>query len=183
MSTKLKLTAAEYDAMIERGAFVGLQRRIELIRGELREMSPIGPIHEDYVDILTRWSVESTNRSEVVVRVQSSIDLGESRPEPDLAWLRARRFHHKRPQPNEVLLVIEVADRSLAYDTGEKAALYAESNIPEYWVVDTKCRHVLIHRQPQNSQFRDISEWTAEESIAPQCRSSARLALTELFVT
>ena len=60
MSTALKLTIQEYDQMIARGTFVGIPIKIELIHGELREMNPAGPVHEDYIDYLTRWSIEST---------------------------------------------------------------------------------------------------------------------------
>ena len=140
MSAIRKLTAEEYDSMIEKGAFNGLKRRIELIRGELREMNPAGPVHEDYVDYLNRWSTNSTEASECVVRVQSSIDLGDSRPEPDIAWLSPGRYSTRRPQPADVLLIIEVADSSLTADLNEKATLYAQFNIAEYWVVDATGR-------------------------------------------
>ena len=73
MSVGLRLTAEEYDRMIARGAFDGINRRIEMIRGELREMNPAGPVHEDYVDFLNRWSNKVTTSEDCVVRIQSSI--------------------------------------------------------------------------------------------------------------
>ncbi|WP_182866459.1 Uma2 family endonuclease [Rhodopirellula sp. JC639] len=97
MSTALRITADEYDRMIQRGAFVGMDRKIELIRGELRQMSPAGPVHEDCIDYLTRWSTSATGPNDCVVRVQSSIDLGDSRPEPDVTWLRPGRYAARRP--------------------------------------------------------------------------------------
>lgn len=84
MSTNLRLTPAQYDAMIAKGAFDGLARRVELIHGQLREMNPAGPVHEDYIDYQTRWSVNSMSTAEAVVRVQSSVALGDSRPDPDI---------------------------------------------------------------------------------------------------
>jgi Uma2 family endonuclease len=181
MSTTLKLTAEEYDSMIQRGAFNGLQRRIELIRGELREMSPAGPVHEDYVDYLNRWSTNATDAAECVVRVQSSIDLGDSRPEPDIAWLRPGRYSERRPQAADVLLVIEVADTSLTDDMDEKAVLYAQSVISEYWVVDAIANRIHVHRRSNGTRYEDIAEFTSEHTIAPACKPSATLLLSELF--
>ena len=181
MSTILKLTAEEYDSMIAKGAFNGLKRSIELIRGELREMNPAGPVHEDYVDYLNRWSTNSTETSECVVRVQSSIDLGDSRPEPDIAWLSPGRYSARRPQPADVLLIIEVADSSLAADLDEKATLYAQFNIAEYWVVDATGRRVYVHRNSDKDRYRDIAEFTGAQTISPECKPSATLVLSDLF--
>ena len=181
MSTILKLTAAEYDSMIERGAFDGLQRRIELIRGELREMNPAGPVHEDYIDYLNRWSVSSTEASDCVVRVQSSIDLDDSRPEPDIAWLKPGRYARRRPQAADVLLVIEVAGSSPKDDLEEKAALYAQFDIAEYWVVDIQGRCIHVHRQSDGTRFQEVVQVASGDSIAPVCKPSATLVLAELL--
>ena len=72
MSVSSKITGAEFDSMVDRGAFDGLgPRKIELIRGELRFMNPAGPVHDDYIDYLTRWSVENTKAMDANIRVQS----------------------------------------------------------------------------------------------------------------
>ena len=85
MSTSLKLTVAEYDAMVEKGAFDHLSKKIELIYGVVEEMNPAGPLHDDLIEYLTDWSVRSTTRDEIRVRIQSGLSLPElsSRPEPD----------------------------------------------------------------------------------------------------
>ena len=144
-------------------------------------MNPAGPVHEDYIDFLTRWSVSSTEASECVVRVQSSIDLGDSRPEPDIAWLQPGRYSARRPRPADVLLIIEVADSSLSDDLGEKASLYAEFGITEYWVVDAPGRRIHVHRHSDRERYQDITQFTAEQTIAPTCKSSATLVLSDLF--
>ncbi len=182
MSTSLRLRPEEYDAMIAHGAFDGLQRRIELIRGELREMNPAGPVHEDYIDYLTRWSTSSTHASDCVVRVQSSIDLDDSRPEPDIAWLKPGRYARHRPTAAEVMLIIEVADSSLADDLEEKASLYAQFKIAEYWVVDVLSRCIHVHRRSVGTRFMDIVQVSPGESIFPLCKPTAKLSLSELFV-
>ena len=90
MSTNLKLTVAEYDQMIATGAFDRLDKRAELIQGELREINPAGPMHEVILCFLTRWSTENTSASVVLVRVQMSVGIPalDSVPEPDLSWVR-----------------------------------------------------------------------------------------------
>lgn len=132
MSTVARLSVEEYDRIIATGVFDHpVRRRVELVRGEIRDMNPIGPLHEDAVDLLAEWSFDSVPRMKVRVRVQNSIGLPEldTVPEPDLAWVRRRAYSRGRPTPRDVLLVIEVADTSLAYDTGEKADLYAAASI------------------------------------------------------
>lgn len=96
MSSTLRITGAEYDRMIAAGAFTGINRRIELIHGELREMIPAGPAHEDIIDYLTRWSTQATVALDFVIRVQSSIDLDDSRPKPDITWLKPGRYSSVR---------------------------------------------------------------------------------------
>lgn len=89
MSTIARVTICEYEKMIEYGVF-DHDRRIELIRGELRKMSPIGVPHEYAVDELTEWSILNAPRDQVRVRNQSSIGLPQldSVPEPDTAWVK-----------------------------------------------------------------------------------------------
>jgi Uma2 family endonuclease len=183
MRTALHLTAQEFDKMVERGAFNGLNRKIELIRGELREKNPAGPFHVDLVNYLTDWSVHSTAREDVRVSVQNNMDLSEqeSRPEPDLVWLRAARYRHRLPGPADTLLAIEVADSSLKSDLDEKAILYAEAGIGEYWVVDAQGESVHGFRSPVSGKYRDHTIAHVGESISPLVCPQATLVLKELF--
>ncbi len=84
----------------------------------------------------------------------SAILLPDSaRPEPDVVWAVGAAAH---PLAADVLLLIEVADTTLHLDLGEKAALYAEAGIPEYWVVDIESRRLLVHRQPAGGEYLDV---------------------------
>jgi len=181
MSIGLRLSPEEYDRMIANGAFVGIQRRIELIRGELREMSPAGPVHEDYIDFLNRWSTQVTTADDCVVRVQSSIDLDDSRPEPDITWLKPGRYSERRPCVDDVLLLIEVADSSLPGDLSEKAELYAEFGVSEYWVVDVRAKCIHVFSDPNNNAFETRTTVAMSETLAPGCKPSAILNPADLF--
>ncbi|MEM9365750.1 MAG: Uma2 family endonuclease [Planctomycetota bacterium] len=182
MSTTLRISSEEYDRMIERGAFVGIAKKIELIHGELREMNPAGPIHEDYIDYLNRWSVESTIGSGVVVRVQNSIFADDSRPEPDVTWLKPGRYADRHPSGADVLLLIEVADSTIAYDSGEKLAIYARQSIAEYWIVDVQQSCVHMYTEPHGDGYKQHQVASKHDSISPRCRPTAELTLANLFI-
>ena len=170
MSTIARLSLAQYDRMIEHGVFdQDKQRRIEFIRGEIREMNPIGSLHEVVLDRLTEWSFENLPKRKVWVRVQNSIGFAEfeSAPEPDIAWVSRRDYSEGRPAAADVLLVIEVAETSLSYDTGEKSDLYAAAGIQDYWVVSIPDRSVEVRRDPGGSGYRSLQTFTGDEDVRP----------------
>jgi Uma2 family endonuclease len=170
MSISARISLDEYDRIIQTGVFGGPnRRRIELIHGELREISPIGPEHEETVDILNEWSMSNTLRAKVRVRVQNSIGLPEleSAPEPDIAWVARRSYARRRPHANDVLLVIEVSDSSLSYDLGEKAELYAVAGVSDYWVVDLVNERVEVLRSPDQGKYRERVAYHDGDVIHP----------------
>lgn len=182
MSTSLRLTIDDYEKMIANGAFVGLDRRLEFLDGEIREMSPAGAFHYDYIDFLTRWSTSQATSADANIQIQSAILLGNSMPEPDVMWLAPRRYRGQRPTAADALLVIEVADSSLGFDLGEKAALYATWGIADYWVVDVRSMVIHRHRQPQNGAYDEVRILRSGDMLAPICLPAAKLDLAELFL-
>src|SRR5689334_1719578 len=139
MSTSTRITVGQYDEMIRRGEFEPREEHhVELIYGEISPMSPINPPHDYTVDELTEWSFQTLPPGAVRVRVQGSfgIPVLDSVPQPDLAWLRRKDYLAQRPEPGDVLLVVEVSDSSLVRDRGLKARLYAEAGIADYWIVN-----------------------------------------------
>ncbi|TWU59001.1 hypothetical protein Poly51_17860 [Rubripirellula tenax] len=182
MSTSLRLTPHQYDQMIAKGAFVGFEKRIELIHGELREMNPAGPAHCDYINFLARWSFESTRDTSIVVSIQNIIDADDSRPEPDITWLKPGRYAHRHPTGNDVLLVIEVADSSLRFDRGEKLAIYASQNIPEYWIVDIADRCIEVFTGPELDDYSNRRRVEVDGAVRPTCCPAAELKLADLFI-
>jgi len=168
VSTIARLSLADYDRMIEAGVFdQGRRRRLEFIRGEIREMSPIGSQHGEVVNRLTEWSYENLPRGKARVRVQDSIGLLslESALEPDIAWVAPRDYSDGRPTAEDVLLVIEVAETSLEYDAGEKADLYAAAGIADYWVVNLSDRSIEVRRDPAGGRYRSLRTSSGDEEI------------------
>ena len=138
--------------MVETG-ILGHQDRVELIDGEIIDMSPIGVLHAAIVDVLVRHFGRRAGES-VFVRCQNPLRLDNiSEPEPDIAILRPRADFYMTAHPGaaDVLLVIEVADTSLAYDLGTKVPLYARHGIPEVWVIDAATRQTRVFRRPVGS--------------------------------
>jgi Uma2 family endonuclease len=181
MSTIAQISLAEYQRMTEAGVFDG--RRLEYIRGEIREMSPKGDRHENMVDWLNDWSHEVLRAKPVRVRVQNSIRLPamQSVPEPDLAWVVRRNYSRGKPQPEDVYLLIEVAESSLGYDLGEKAELYAQAGISEYWVVDLTAQRVVVHREPAQHRYRSVNSASGNQELRPLAFPEITLSLRSLF--
>lgn len=183
MSTYLRLTTAEYDQMVLTGAFDHINRRIELIRGEIREMNPAGPLHDDHILYLNDWSMRTTANESIRVAAQLglALDSTTSRPEPDIAWVRAARYRDQHPTAEDVRLVIEVSVSSLKSDLIEKASLYAESGIVEYWVVDATGKCIHVFRSPNGNEYSDRSVAKSGEYLSPLHACSEPLDLQDLF--
>jgi Uma2 family endonuclease len=134
-----KLTVTEYHRMVRTGILTD-DDHLELIEGDLIEMAPAGPEHADVVAHVGRILRTQTT---FLVREEKPVTLPEhSEPEPDIALVKPRRYLDAHPLPDDVLMIIEVADTSLDKDKKVKVPLYARFGIPEVWVVDLQGRSV-----------------------------------------
>ena len=179
------ITLAMYDRMIAAGVFDPAEaHRVELIGGELQMMSPIGDRHADAVAFLTRWSSQQADPSRMLVWVHNPLAIpgSESAPQPDIAWVTLRRYADRRPLPEEVSLLIEVADTSLEFDTSVKASLYAAAGIADYWVVDLVSRAVIVFREPRSGSYESRSTHRGDQLVRPLARPEAALSPAELFL-
>lgn len=179
------ITLAMYDRMIAAGVFDPAESHpLELIGGELHMMSPIGDRHADAVAFLTRWSSQHADASRMLVWVQNPLSIpgAESVPQPDIAWVTLRRYADRRPLPEEVSLVIEVADTSLEFDTTVKAGLYAAAGITDYWVVDLVNRAVIVLREPSAGGYESRSTHRGDQLVRPLALPQAALSPAELFL-
>jgi|FaiFalFF_MnMetaG_3_1042247.scaffolds.fasta_scaffold06776_3 Uma2 family endonuclease len=163
MATRYRFRVEEFER-----AFQGVPH-VELLRGEVYQMSPIGPKHVHKVAQLDA-RLQETLRGKAVVLVQSPLRLSEdSEPEPDLMVLRPPldRYREKLPTPEDVLLLVEVADTSLEFDREVKLPLYAEAGIPEVWLVNLKENLLEVYRDPRGGRYREIRLLSPEEEVSP----------------
>jgi Uma2 family endonuclease len=154
-ATRHRFTVEDWHQMIAAGLF-GDDQRLELLEGEIFEMTPIGPPHTSVVNRLTRlWTARLGSRA--IVQIQGPVLAGPiSEPEPDVSLLRERSdfYRERHADPAEVLLVIEVADTSLAYDRA-KLRIYASAGMAEVWIVDLQGERVDIYRTPGPAGYAD----------------------------
>ena len=178
--TKRLFSVDEYYRMAEAG-ILGEDDRVELIEGEIVQLSPIGPRHADRVDRLNSLFFERF-RGGARIRIQNPVRLSNrSEPEPDLALLRPegerdRPYESAHPTPADVLLVVEVADHSVEYDLGRKARLYARHGIPELWVLNLRAERLFVHRDPTPRGY-------ATSRILGRGESISALAFPEIVLT
>ena len=150
-----RFTVDEYHEMARAGALAE-DARVELIEGEIVDMTPIGFRHAATVDLLTRWLVQGCG-NRAVVRVQGPIRLSaHSEPQPDLAVLKPRDDFYRTTAaaPDDILLLVEVGDSSLPYDRTIKLPLYARAGIREAWLVDLVRDRVEVFSDPGPDGYR-----------------------------
>jgi Uma2 family endonuclease len=150
-----RIDVERFHRMIEAGCF-GDSDRVELIDGEMRDMSPIGPPHGGTTDILTMILAPKLDGN-AILRVQGALVLDDGTElYPDLSVLELRDDFYRQANPtgDDALLVIEVADSSLPMDQGIKLAKYASVGIRRYWVVDLRHRTLHDYRDPDRIQRR-----------------------------
>ena len=178
-----KLSVEDYHRMAELGIF-GPEERVELIEGEIIDMAPIGHFHADLASLLIRRLGYPTE-GRAIPWVQNPIHLGpRSEPEPDFALLRLRPNGYRAALPTaaDVLLLVEIADKSLRYDREVKIPLYARHAIPEYWIVNIREKQIEIHLDPdpENSHYRE-TRIQAEGLLSPACFPGLALDIRELL--
>jgi Uma2 family endonuclease len=157
--------------------------RVELIEGQLIAMSPIGSGHSGTVNALTRMLVRAV-ADRGVVAVQNPVQLDDlSEPEPDFAVLKPREDDYRKatPRPEEVLLIIEVADSSLAYDRAVKRSLYARHGIPEFWIVNLVAGEVEVCRAPTGDHYTSVSPVGREAILEPELLPGASIPVAALL--
>ncbi|MEM6253641.1 MAG: Uma2 family endonuclease [Cyanobacteria bacterium P01_D01_bin.156] len=175
-SRSRRFTVDEYMRMGELG-ILAANERTELIDGEIIPMIAKGFAHTS-ATLRTQECWQLALGKQVSIRVQDPIALDNySEPEPDIVIAKRDLLdystHH--PAPDEVLLVIEIADSSLKYDLETKAPLYAAAGIQEYWVLDVVERQLYQFRQPQNGRYQ-------AQSILAETLVASAMAFEELRV-
>lgn len=180
--TTHRFTVDEYHRMGEAGIFHE-DDRVELIDGQVLEMTAIGPGHVACVVRLTDQLAPLTDRG-LSLSVQNPLVLADrSEPLPDLAVLRrpADSSRQSLPTHEDALLVIEVADTSLEHDRDTKIPLYARAGIPEVWLVDLRAGRIAVYRDPGLDGYRDVSMVTRGGTLTATAIPGLELNADELL--
>ncbi len=159
--TPTKWTNEEYRRMIVAGILDN--RRVELLKGEIIEMSPEGEPHAYFSSEAGIYLIKLLGDG-TTIRLDKPITLpNNSEPEPDIAIVQnlGREYLEHHPYPENIYWLIEYSDSSLDKDLEIKSKIYAEVDIPEYWVVNLKTRNLIVFREPQNGEYTSISTITA----------------------
>lgn len=175
-------TVEEYYEMAHSG-ILSEEDRVELLAGEIVEMSPIGSRHAACVDRLNQILIQQITGL-ATVRVQNPIRLSPySEPEPDLALLRPREdfYAQAHPEPEDVFLVIEVAETSVETDREVKLPLYAEAGIPELWIFDLNAGSVEVYRNPVEMAYSVIERYTPKQQLSPQAFPEVKVDLEDIL--
>lgn len=160
MKTLAKWSVEEYHRMIEAGILHG--RSVELLAGEIVEMSPETPIHYTTAKRGAKY-LEELLSDKADVRFNGPITLADSESEPDIVVVRLPESAYKdrHPNPQDIFWIVEVAKTSLKKDLEVKAAIYAMAAIQEYWVLDLFAKQIIVFRNPQADKY--IEEYSIAE--------------------
>lgn len=154
-----RFTVEDFERMGRAGVF-DESARIELLDGQIVEMTPIGPPHAGTVKALLRLLAKLVG-DRAILSVQDPAVLGDfSEPQPDVMLLRPSKdsYREAHPEAADVLLLIEVADTSVRLDRAVKTPIYARAGIQEYWIVDLQGRAVEVYRDPTGDAYRLVEE-------------------------
>ena len=175
-------TVDEYHQMADAGIF-GPEERVELIDGEIIEMSPIDPRHAGCVININRLLVTRLGDRAVVSPQNPVVIRPRSEPQPDMLVLRRREVSYSRahPTPEDVLLAIEVANTTARFDRIVKARLYARSGIGEYWLIDVQKERVDVFRVPHGEAYAETTAVGRGSSIAPLACPEVAISVDDLF--
>jgi Uma2 family endonuclease len=177
-----RFSVDDYHRMAESG-ILKEDDRVELIEGEIVEMTPVGSRHAAVVKRLNR-SLASLPRDRYLVGVQDPVRVHPySEPQPDVTVLRARAddYEATHPGPEDVLLIIEVVDSSEAYDRGVKLRLYSRAGIPEVWLVVLSERTVEVFRRPGPSGYEESNAHRPGDEIAARSVPELLLPVSAVF--
>lgn len=180
--TRRAFTIHEYTHMRESGILTE-EDRVELIDGEIRNMSPIGPQHAAIVTKIVKFLTALVD-DEAIISPQNPVQLNDyTEPQPDIAVLhyRADYYAQAHPTADDILLLIEVADTSVAYDREEKISRYAAAGVPEAWIVDLSQQLIEQYTSPAKGHYTHIQKVLRGERITSPTLPRIALNTSLLF--
>jgi Uma2 family endonuclease len=180
--TRHRFTVAEYERMGQSGIF-SEDERVELVCGEIIEMRPIGERHAASVGCLTQLITLRLRRN-AIVWVQNPIQLDDhTQPQPDITILKPRDdfYRHRRPGPEDILLIIEVSDTTLEYDMKVKVPLYARAGIPETWLVNLRGGRIKAYADPAAGAYQTIASYARGDELRSRSLAALRVSVAEVL--
>jgi Uma2 family endonuclease len=171
-------------ATLEASGLLDLES-LELVEGELISRMGKKRPHVISFTLVQEWLVQVFGWS--FVNAAAPIDVApednpSNEPVPDLIVLRQDESHFtSNPQPQDLRLVVEIADTSLSFDLTVKAALYARAGVPEYWVLDVAGRRLLVHRNPQSGVYAEVAAYSEHEDVSPLAAPQAKFHVVDAF--
>lgn len=172
------LYRSEYQKLVDLGVFEG--QHVELIDGQVVEMSPQGPAHGWVITNLAQV-LRSIIPPSMIVREEKALVVGmRSQLVPDITVVN-RPKRYTDDHPHEAFLIVEVANTSVRYDLTSKAAAYAAMGVPEYWVVDVNAETVTDHKHASLDGFRTKMVYRRGDAIPPVAFPDHRVLVDEVF--
>ena len=179
MTTLAKWSVDDYHRMIESGVLNN--RSVELLAGEIIEMSPEGPLHRFTNDTVAECLRELL-RGQAKVFEAHPITLSNSEPEPDIAVVRLPNSNYltRHPYPEDIYWLVEISNTTLEEDLGRKKRIYANAGINEYWVINLKATKVIVFREPSGNDYKTkftVNEGTINTIAFPKLQIGVKTLL------
>jgi len=170
-------TVEEYFALSKLGL---LPERTELIEGDIYDMSAHSPRHRKVVNIVTD-NLKAALQGKATIFAQSTLAFEGWSPEPDVMVLKydPDQYGDRQPTTDETLLIVEVADTTLAKDKGLKLRNYAWQGVREYWVVNLLEDVLEVYRHPRGEEYGERATYTFQDEVAPLAFPNVKRAWVE----
>lgn len=178
MKILAKWSVEDYHRMIEAGILC--DRNVELLRGEIVEMSPETPIHYYTAEEGSQY-LQTLLTGKAHIRFNGPVTLSDSEPEPDIAIVRLPKLTYKdhHPYAEDIYWLIEVAKSSLKKDLELKLPIYAQAQIQEYWVLDLSQKQLIVFRNPENNNYLS-QQIFSQGNITPLAFPDVQISLERL---
>ena len=183
---RIRWTQEDYYRMAELGFFQG--KRVELIKGEIIEMTPMKSPHATAVSLVSEILREIFGKT-FYVRSQLPLSFGKNNePEPDVVVVKGGIRDFTDSHPGTAELVVEVSDATLRYDRIGKMSLYAKYKIKDYWIVNVNDKRLEIYRRPIKDKtafygysYSQILIFTEKDAISPLAAPEAKIKVADLL--
>lgn len=174
-----RFTVDEYYKLAEAGILTE-NDRVELIEGDIVEMTPIGIRHAVTVD-RGNDALRTALGGRARVRVQNPIHLADdTEPQPDLTVCAPREYADSHPTPADIFVLVEIADSEVRRDRA-KLLVYARASVRELWLVDLTTDTIEVHREPAPDGYRLVRRVLRGETLTVEAFPDVHIPVTEIL--